>query len=307
MDDLRKIAMLIDADNSSVGKIEAVITEIGKKGRIVVKRAYGNWKKDTLRSWEPEIKRLGISTAQQFDYVAGKNATDMALTIDAMDMLYRELYDAFVIVASDSDYTPLAIRLRESGLYVIGVGVMNTPPSFTNACDEFLYIETIAKEETKEKVEVKEAKPKSKKKAKAKASKAEDDTDSKKDDKKETKKKVSKSKDVVAETEEVVEKPAKKTKKKKTAEVPSEPVVEDKPSHDLNEIHQLVRDFFEQDTKNEEYVNVARVSTYIRSVKPEFNIKDYGYKKVSDLFVAFPDIYEMAPKKEANITRFKLI
>ena len=141
MDNLQKIVLLIDADNTQVSKIEAVIREISTHGRIVVKRAYGNWKKGMLKNWENELKRLAIKAEQQFDYVTGKNATDMALVIDTMDLLHKEVYDAFVIVASDSDYTPLAIKLHESGVYVFGVGEKKTPEAFRNACDEFIFLE----------------------------------------------------------------------------------------------------------------------------------------------------------------------
>ncbi len=144
MDELQKIAVVIDADNTQLAKIGDLLREISAYGRIVVKRAYGNWKKETLKSWEPEIKRLAIKAEQQFDYVSGKNATDMALVIGTIELLYSGIYDAFVIVSSDSDYTPLAIKLRESGVYVMGVGEKKTPESFRNSCDEFLYLENIA-------------------------------------------------------------------------------------------------------------------------------------------------------------------
>lgn len=144
MRDLQKIAMVIDADNTQVSKLGDVMREILTRGRIVVKRAYGNWKKDALKNWEEEIKRLAIKAEQQFDYVAGKNATDMALVIDTIELLHSNIYDAFVIVSSDSDYTPLAIKLHESGLYVIGVGEKKTPESFRNSCDEFLFLENIS-------------------------------------------------------------------------------------------------------------------------------------------------------------------
>lgn len=121
MKNLKKIAMLIDADNTQLSKLEAVIQEISANGRIVVKRAYGNWRKDSLKNWENELKRLAIKPQQQFDYVSGKNATDMALVIDTIELLHTNIYDAFVIVSSDSDYTPLAIKLHESGVYVMGI------------------------------------------------------------------------------------------------------------------------------------------------------------------------------------------
>ncbi len=149
MEDLKSIALLIDADNTQVSKIESVIREVSIHGRIVVKRAYGNWKKEALKNWEDVLKRLAIKAEQQFDYVSGKNATDMALVIGAMNLLYKGIYDAFVIVASDSDYTPLAISLHESGVYVIGVGEKKTPESFRNSCDEFVFLENIMGE-TKE-------------------------------------------------------------------------------------------------------------------------------------------------------------
>ena len=146
MNELQKIAVVIDADNTQLSKIGDTLREISTRGRIVVKRAYGNWRKEALKNWEPEIKRLAIKAQQQFDYVSGKNATDMALVIDTIELLYTGNYDGFVIVSSDSDYTPLAIKLRESGVCVLGVGEKKTPESFRNACDEFLYLENIAAE-----------------------------------------------------------------------------------------------------------------------------------------------------------------
>ena len=146
MENLQKIAVLIDADNTQIGKLENVIREISTYGRIVVRRAYGNWKKDSMKPWEDELKRLAIKAVQQFDYVAGKNATDMAMVIDAMDLLHTGIYDAFVIVASDSDYTPIAIKLRESAAHIIGVGEKKTPEAFRNSCDEFIYLENLASE-----------------------------------------------------------------------------------------------------------------------------------------------------------------
>ncbi len=135
------MVVLIDADNTQLTKLEEVLHEVSAYGRIVVKKAYGNWKKRLLSKWEDEIKRLAIKAEQQFDYVSGKNTTDIAIVIDAMDMLNTGMYDAFVIVSSDSDFTPLAVRLKESGIYVIGVGEKKTPEAFCSACDDFIYLE----------------------------------------------------------------------------------------------------------------------------------------------------------------------
>ena len=143
MNQLHTIAVMIDADNAPAARIADVLHTLSLRGRIVVKRAYGNWRKDPLKSWVEPIRQLAIRAEQQFDYVAGKNATDIALAIDAMELLHTGRFDAFAIVSSDSDYTPLAIKLREYGAYVFGVGEAATPESFRNACDEFLFLNSL--------------------------------------------------------------------------------------------------------------------------------------------------------------------
>jgi hypothetical protein len=117
------------------------LDEISTHGRIVVKKAYGDWKNPVLKNWEDELKRLAIKPEQQFAYTSGKNATDISMVIGAMDLLYTGTYDAIVLISSDSDFTPLAIRLRESGVYVFGAGEEKTPQSFKNSCDDFILTE----------------------------------------------------------------------------------------------------------------------------------------------------------------------
>ena len=156
--EFQKMVVLIDADNTQLTKLEAVLHEVSAYGRIVVKKAYGNWKKRLLAKWEDEIKRLAIKAEQQFDYVAGKNTTDIAIVIDAMDLLNTEMYDAFVIVSSDSDFTPLAVRLKESGIYVIGVGEKKTPEAFCSACDDFIYLEYLDSSENDRKPQIQKEK-----------------------------------------------------------------------------------------------------------------------------------------------------
>lgn len=145
--DLEKIAVLIDADNSQLSKLKAILDEISTYGRIVVKKAYGDWKNPVLKNWEVVLKQLAIKPEQQFAYTKGKNATDIALVIDAMDLLATKIYDAFAVVCSDADYTPLVIRLRESGVYVFGAGEKKTPISFINACDNFIKTELLVDNE----------------------------------------------------------------------------------------------------------------------------------------------------------------
>ena len=143
MNGTAKIALLIDADNTQIGKLDDIIRVASSRGRLILKLAYGNWQKDTLKSWNSYLKRLAIKAEQQFDYVSGKNATDIALVIDAMSLLQTNLYDIFVISASDSDYTPLAVRLRELGAYVIGIGAKTAPKAFKSSCDEYIFIEEL--------------------------------------------------------------------------------------------------------------------------------------------------------------------
>lgn len=240
MENLESIALLIDADNTQLSKMEEVIREISTHGRIVVKRAYGNWKKESLKNWENELKRLAIKAEQQFDYVSGKNATDMALVIDTINLLHKGIYDAFVIVASDSDYTPLAINLHESGVYVMGVGEKKTPEAFRNSCDEFIFLENLIEDVEEE-----------------------DDDD---------------------EIESPEKKPQKNTKKKE----------KDRDDKDnINEIHHLLKIASDKYQDDEGYVNISAAGQYIKRVKPDFDVRTFGYIKLSKLLEAFPKKYEM--------------
>lgn len=233
MENLERIALLIDADNTQIGKLEAVMNEISTRGRIVVRRAYGNWRKDSLRKWEGELKRLAIRAVQQFDYTKGKNATDMALVIDTMDLLMKGTYDSFVIVASDSDYTPLAIRLQESGAMVFGVGEKKTPEAFRNACDEFIYIENLD-------VESEEEAPESN------SSSANGDKDSRK------------------------------------ARLDG-----------LSQIHFMLKQGAERFGDDEGWTETSVVTQWIKRAKPDFDTRNYGYRKMIELLQDFPKKYEV--------------
>ncbi|CCH28634.1 NYN domain-containing protein [Actinosynnema sp. NPDC047251] len=139
-----KLAVLIDADNARPTIAEALLAEVAKYGTAHVKRAYGDWTGTSLKGWKDRLLAQSIQPVQQFAYVTGKNATDAAMVIDAMDLLYTGRFDGFCIVSSDSDFTRLASRLRESGLTVYGFGERKTPKPFVAACDKFVYIENLA-------------------------------------------------------------------------------------------------------------------------------------------------------------------
>ncbi len=239
MRNLKRIALLIDADNTQLSKLEDVIQEISTHGRIVVKRAYGNWKKNTLKNWESEIMRLAIRPQQQFDYTSGKNATDMALVIDTISLLHKDLYDGFVIVASDSDYTPLAITLHESGVYVIGVGEKKTPEAFRNSCDEFIFLENLNTESEKS---------------------------AKKGD-------------------------AGNEKAKGNAPEAEETIDNNDSTNDINEIHKLLKIASDKFQDDDGYVNVSLAGQYIKRAKPDFDVRTFGFIKLTKLLEAFPEKY----------------
>lgn len=136
-----KIAMFIDADNAPAKKIEKIITELAKYGVVSIRKAYGNWKSSSLKGWEDNLHEYSIQPIQQFDLIKGKNATDMAMTIDAMDILYTKDIDAFCIVSSDCDFTPLVMRILSEGKIVYGFGERKAPDPFVNACSRFLYVD----------------------------------------------------------------------------------------------------------------------------------------------------------------------
>lgn len=143
-DSSAKLAVLIDADNSSAKKIPLILQEVAKYGVASVKRVYGDWSSENLKNWRDVLLPHAITPVQQFAYTSGKDATDMMLIINAMDLLYSKALDGFCIVSSDSDFTPLASRIRESGLVVYGFGEKSkTPEAFINACDKFIYIENL--------------------------------------------------------------------------------------------------------------------------------------------------------------------
>jgi uncharacterized protein (TIGR00288 family) len=139
----RKIALLIDCDNASYQAVDGVLNELAKYGVTNIRRAYGNWKTPHLKGWEEQLHPFAILPIQQFAYTQGKNATDAAMIIDAMDLLYTQQLDAFALMTSDSDFTPLVMRILTNGLTVYGFGEKKTPLPFVNACSQFIYTENL--------------------------------------------------------------------------------------------------------------------------------------------------------------------
>lgn len=138
-----RIALLIDCDNVSHNAIEGVLSELAKHGTVNVRHAHGDWKSNHLSGWIEKLHPNAVRPIQQFAYTTGKNATDSAMIIDAMDLLYSKNIDAFALMTSDSDFTPLVMRILESGMPVYGFGEKKTPSPFVNACSQFIFIENL--------------------------------------------------------------------------------------------------------------------------------------------------------------------
>lgn len=145
-----KIAILIDGDNAEYNLVEQFISEAGRFGRVTVKRIYGDWTDSHMKSWKDQLNCFAVKPVQKFAYTKAKNSTDTALIIDAMDLLHSKLVDGFCIVSSDSDYTGLAHRIREEGLFIMGIGKSHTPEAFVKACESFTFSEILSPQEVKE-------------------------------------------------------------------------------------------------------------------------------------------------------------
>lgn len=291
MQELQKIAVVIDADNTQISKLEDVFHEISTRGRIVVKRAYGNWHKPTLKNWGEIIKRLAIKAEQQFDYVSGKNATDMALVIDTIELLYTNLYDAFVIVSSDSDYTPLAIKLREAGVYVMGVGEQKTPVAFRNACDEFLFLENCSSsvEGNDAHDVVSSFQSDAQDAASSSQSDAQDAVSSPQKEKAEVS--ISPNNEKEESTKQLKEDVQKTDSTPIASSAPAEENSEKK--NDLNEIHVLLEKAYDTFQDEDGWVNVAKVGLFLRRAKPDFDSRTYGFQKLSLFLKNFPEKYDV--------------
>jgi uncharacterized LabA/DUF88 family protein len=138
-----KLALLIDGDNAEASLINNIINETSKFGRITVKRIYADWTSNRMNKWKEELNKFAIRPIQKFSYTTGKNSTDSAMIIDAMDLLHSKIVDGFCIVSSDSDYTGIAHRIREEGMFVMGIGKSNTPEALVMACENFIYTDIL--------------------------------------------------------------------------------------------------------------------------------------------------------------------
>lgn len=246
--DLR-LAVLIDADNAPRSAIGDVMAEVAVYGTPTIKRIYGDWTTPNLASWKPLLLENAITPVQQYGYTTGKNSTDSAMIIDAMDILYTGQVDGFVLVSSDSDFTRLAIRLREAGKKVYGMGERKTPNPFIVACDKFVYIEVIrsAAAEKARAEEIKPEEPRLEKQVKAK-------------------------------------KPAKKKEEAPTP-VPEPPEPESKVPRAVVE---LIADAVETMADEDGYAFMGDLGNLLVKKQPDFDPRNFGFSKLTQLVRYLP-------------------
>ena len=249
----KKFAVLVDADNISHRKIKDILDEIANYGTPTIKRIYGDFTNPKFAAWKEVLLENSITPIQQYAYTTGKNATDSALIIDAMDILHKEGVDGFCIVSSDSDYTRLASRIRESGREVLGFGERKTPKPFIKSCDKFIYVEILGQTPPPEK-----AAP-AKKKADAKRSAG--------------------------------------------AEAPVGPAAETagekKPSPDAGHASTIIRPFADEFG----WASLGDVGSVLSMKMPDFDPRNYGYKKLSLLVRALSDAVDMKTEQQRVYVR----
>ncbi len=268
-----RLAVLIDADNAPRDCLQGIMEEVAIYGTPNIKHAYGDWSSRNLSGWKQALLDNSVTAVQQFAYTKGKNSTDSAMIIDAMDILYAGRTDGFVLVSSDSDFTGLARRLREAGLFVIGIGEQKTPSPLIAACNKFIYIENIR--ERMKTVEQKLAQPQQQKKKKAEpAKKAE---------------------------------PQKKTAAKKSEQEPARtaPAEEKRiPESVIWLIADSILDL--SDTGDNDYVSLGSVGQLIQKKRPDFDTRTYGYSKLSTMVKAI-DRFEVVEREDKSDPRSKIV
>jgi len=257
MDSPTRLAVLIDADNAQPSLAGALLDEIAKYGTATVKRAYGDWTLPNLGGWKKTLAEHAIQPIQQFRNTVGKNASDSALIIDAMDLLYAARLDGFCIVSSDSDFTRLASRIRETGLLVFGFGERKTPQAFVSACDKFVYVDVLRSGTAPEARETAKAgrgaRPK-----RAQESAPEVLVDP-----------------VADRAAAIAEPPSKKTN----------------PRGDLA-LQQLLREALDDAADDDGWVGLGALGSLVAKRAPNFDSRNYGYRKFSDLLAAL-DLFEI--------------
>jgi len=276
----KKIALLIDGDNAQSKFIESMLSEAGKHGKVTVRRIYGDWTDNKLNSWKEKINKYAVRPMQKFAFAKGKNSTDTAMIIDAMDILYSDTVTGFCIASSDSDYTGLAQRIRENGIFVMGIGeAKKTTEAFVNACDLFIFTENLA-----DPAEAQKPKPAEKQKAAGKP-----ETRSHIRNKPEPVKNP-----VVTPPFETAVKPVEKVELPRSR-ITHEPI-------DLK----LVKTAVDMVTDDRGFAYMGEIGVALRKLDPGFDPRTYGFGSITTLFKSLVDFFDFEYKDGGSSVYVKL-
>ena len=266
-----RLAVLIDADNVPYANVKGMMEEIAKYGTPTTKRIYADWTRPNATGWKNVLAEHAITPVQQYAYTYGKNSSDSALIIDAMDLLYSDKLDGFCIVSSDSDFTRLAVRLRESGMKVIGIGEKKTPSAFIAACDRFIFIEVLeGYQKSRNKIERGAKKPIPKKLVEEKEVKVQG---------------MSIPEPVAAEIETKAKEKATRNAAQKAPQTAINTI-------DLKTI-ELIESTIEQMGDDDGWAFLGDVGSLISRKKPEFDPRNYGFAKLTPMLKSMNDIVEI--------------
>lgn len=272
-----RFAVLIDADNVSVKYIKIILDEISKDGISTYKRIYGDWTNPSLVSWKSALLDNSVLPIQQYSYTTGKNSTDSAMIIDAMDILYSGKVDGFCLVSSDSDFTRLAARLRESGMIVVGMGESKTPNSFISACNKFKYLDILAAAEEEEDNEL--------------PSKAEAVRRGPKERKTPARKPKARGKDEPV-------KPQDAREQNETME---------EPKTSLRTIRRALRTIVRENSDEDNWIVIGKVGNILGKRYPDFDVRNFGFSKLTP-FLDSLDMFEIkSERKDDNTAPYKSI
>lgn len=303
MADENKIALFIDADNISAKYGKSIIENLQKRGEIFIRRIYGNWEKNTLHGWNEFILKYGLLAVQQMDFTVGKNATDISLTIDAMDVLYQKQATIFAIVSGDSDFTPLAVKLRERGVYVIGLGKDQASTSFRSACNEFIELVPIDEDNRAENVTAKKISVTKKISGKVRPIKLAQKKIS-------VTRKTSSGEKIKTELKPIKIAPVTKiiSVSKSLPEAKKKLSLADrfvkcgqngmrKPKKKLQQIHEVLHESAKAHADSNGFAPLNCAGHDLKQKKLGFGIKDFGYSLLHEFIGDFPDQYELIRTK----------
>lgn len=260
------IALLIDGDNAQPDLLHYILAEAGRYGKVTIRRIYGDWTISNMKGWKDQINNHAIRPMQQFAYTKGKNSTDSAMIIDAMDILHKKLVDGFCLVSSDSDYAGLANRIREEGVFVMGIGRANTPEAFQKACEIFIFTENLNPDDQSK------AKPVKKTRAKKTVKK-----------------------EPVHKPEPEIEKPEKTLHPVKKAVTKIKNKITETPL-DIS----LINKAFEMAVQDDDLAYLSGLGLQLRRLDPSFDPRTFGFNSLTGLFKSLKNEYEFIYKSKGS-------